>query len=70
MKSIFRYENKPTNNFLGTDGSSDAITLFDTGMIRYEHYLFRCDTPSEIREVGPFSGSCNGGGKNNCAICL
>lgn len=54
MSVIFHYANKPTNNFLGTDGSSDAITLFDTGIIRYEHYLFGFDTPSKTKEFGPF----------------
>jgi len=54
MKIIFRYHNQPTNNFLCTDGSSEALTLFDAGIIRYEHYLFRCDTPSKAAEFGPF----------------
>ncbi len=54
MRIIFRYKNQPTNNFLCTDGSSEALTLFDTGIIRYEHYLFRCDTPSNTKEFGPF----------------
>ena len=54
MRVVFRYEDKPTNNFLGTDGSSDAVVLFDTGIIRYEHYLFRCDMPSITKDIGPF----------------
>ena len=54
MRVVFRYEDKPTNNYLGTDGSSDAVVLFDTGIIRYEHYLFRCDMPSITKDIGPF----------------
>jgi hypothetical protein len=54
VKIVFRYHKEPTNNFLGTDGSSDAITLFDTGIVRYEHYLFRCAEPFKTKDFGPF----------------
>ena len=54
MRIIFRFQNIPTNNFLGTDGSSDAVTLFDTGIVRYEHYLFGCAEPFITKDFGPF----------------
>ena len=53
-RMVFQYKNKPTNNFLGTDGSYDVITLYDNGILHYERFLFRCDMPCESKEIGPF----------------
>ena len=42
---LFGLRVKPTNNFLGTDGSGDAISIYEDGMIQYDHFVFRSDVP-------------------------
>lgn len=53
MEVIFRFENKPTNNFLGTDGSSEAVSIFDNGLIRYERFKFNSRKIIAEEEIGP-----------------
>lgn len=53
MEILYRYHNKPTNNFLCTDGTSRSVTLFDNGIVWYERFLFCCEEPAEHRVFGP-----------------
>ena len=42
---LFGLQIKPTNNFLGTDGSGDAVSIYEDGTIQYDHFLFCSDAP-------------------------
>lgn len=46
MQSIlFGLRVKPTNNFLGTDGSGDAVSIYEDGTVQYDHFIFRSEVP-------------------------
>lgn len=46
MKNIlFGLRVKPTNNFLGTDGSGDAVSIYEDGTIQYDQFQFCSDIP-------------------------
>ena len=42
---LFGLRIKPTNNFLGTDGSGDAVSICEDGTIQYDHFIYRSETP-------------------------
>ena len=42
---LFGLREKPTNNFLGTDGSGSAVSIYEDGMIQYDQFLFCSDVP-------------------------
>ena len=44
-KRLFMYWNKPTNNFLGTDGSSSSIEIMENGDIVVIAAGIPLDTP-------------------------
>ena len=46
MQSIlFGLRVKPTNNFLGTDGSGNAVSIYEDGTVQYDHFIFRSEVP-------------------------
>lgn len=42
---LFGLRVKPTNNFLGTDGSGDAVSIYEDGTVQYDHFVFRSEVP-------------------------
>lgn len=54
MKIIFSFKDEPTNNFLCTDGTAEAVTLFDNGIVWYERFKFCHEEPEIRKEFGPY----------------
>ena len=42
---LFGLRVKPTNNFLGTDGSGDAVSICEDGTVQYDHFIFCSEVP-------------------------
>lgn len=42
---LFGLRVKPTNNFLGTDGSGDAVSIYEDGTVQYDHFIFLSEVP-------------------------
>ena len=48
---LFGLRVKPTNNFLGTDGSGNAISIYEDGTIQYDQFIFCSDDPVSSVQV-------------------